>query len=85
VTFTPGRSLRISLRNVRWVANARIDGTARWDQASGWVRARLTVRPAAGAAVRLAARWRPFGSQRQPAVIRGSAGGHRLAATAPAP
>jgi hypothetical protein len=85
VTFIPGRSLRISLRNVRWVTNARINGIARWDQASGWVRARLTVRPAAGAAVRLTARWRPFGSQRQPAVIHGSAGGHQLAATAPAP
>ena len=85
VTFTPGRELLISLRRVRWVTDARIDGTARWDQSSGWATARLTVRPQAGPVVRLTARWRPFGAQRQRAVIHGSAGKRRLAATAPAP
>ena len=85
VTFTPGRQLLISLRGVRWVSNARIDGTARWDQASGWVLARLAVHPASGPAVRLTARWRPFGAQNQPAVIHGHAGTHLLAAISPAP
>jgi pimeloyl-ACP methyl ester carboxylesterase len=85
VTFTPGRQLLISLRDVRWVSNARIDGTARWDQSSGWVLARLAVHPATGPEVRLTARWRPFGAQNQPAVIHGHAGTHRLAATSPAP
>ncbi len=85
VTFTPGRELLISLRRVRWVTDARIDGTARWDQSSGWAMARLTVHPEAGPVVRLTARWRPFGAQRQRAVIHGSAGKRRLAATAPAP
>ena len=85
VTFTPGRPLLISLRDVRWVSDARIDGTARWDRSSGWVLARLAVHPASGAEVRLTARWRPFGAQDQPAVIHGRAGTHRLAATSPAP
>jgi pimeloyl-ACP methyl ester carboxylesterase len=84
VTFAPGSQVVISLRNARWVTDARIDGTARWNQSSGWVLARLSVHSAAGV-VRLTARWRPFGAQDQPAVIRGSAGGRRLAATAPAP
>jgi pimeloyl-ACP methyl ester carboxylesterase len=85
ITFTPGRPLLISLRDVRWVSNARIDGTARWDRSSGWVLARLDVHPVGGPEVRLTARWRPFGAQNQPAVIHGSAGTHRLAATEPAP
>ncbi len=38
-----------------------------------------------GAAVRLAARWRLFAAQGQPAVITGMAGTKRLAATLPAP
>ncbi len=85
VTFTPGRELLISLRRVRWVTDARIDGTARWDRSSGWVLARLTVHPDAGPVVRLTARWRPFGAQRQRALIHGEAGKRQLVATAPAP
>jgi pimeloyl-ACP methyl ester carboxylesterase len=85
VTFTPGSQLLISLRNVRWVTNAWIDGTAQWNQSSGWVRAQLTVHSGAGPAVRLTARWRPFGAQDQPAVIHGFAGKRRLAAASPAP
>jgi hypothetical protein len=85
VTFTPGRQLLISLRNVRWVSDAEIDGTARWDPASGWVLARLAVHPARGPEVRLIARWRPFGAQHLPAVIHGHAGTHLLAAISPAP
>jgi len=77
--------LLISLRDVRWVSDARIDGTARWDRSSGWVVARLAVHPADGPEVRLTARWRPFGAQRQRAVVHGSAGKRQLAATAPAP
>ena len=85
VTFTPGRDLRIRIRGVRWAADATIDGSATWDQSSGWVTARLTVHLAAGTAVSLTARWLPFGAQDQPAVIRGSQGRRRLAATSPAP
>jgi hypothetical protein len=43
------------------------------------------VRLAHAPLVRLTARWRPFGSQRQPAIITGSQGHHHLAATSPAP
>jgi pimeloyl-ACP methyl ester carboxylesterase len=85
VAFTLGRELLIALHGVRWVTNAVIDGTARWDQASGWVTARLSVRPAAGPKVRLTARWRPFGAPGQSAVIHGSAGAERLVAALPAP
>ena len=77
--------LKITLHRVKWVSDAVIDGTALWDQSSGWLTARLTVHPDHGAAVGLTSRWRVFGTQRQPAVIRGSQGGRRLAAEYPAP
>ncbi len=85
VAFSGGTELKITLRGARWVSDAVIDGTAIWDQSSGWLTARLTVHPHGGAVVRLTSRWRAFGTQRQPAVIRGSQGGRRLAAECPAP
>jgi pimeloyl-ACP methyl ester carboxylesterase len=85
VRFSGGNVIRIALRNVRWVSDASISGTALWNQSAGTVSARLTVRPARGAVVHLTARWRPFGAQDQLAVITGSQGGHRLRAQAPAP
>ena len=85
VAFSGGTDLKITLRGVRWVRGAVTDGTAVWDQSSGWVTARLTVHPDRGAVVRLAGRWQVFGPQRQPAVVRGSQGGRRLAAQCPAP
>jgi hypothetical protein len=85
VTFSGGTQLKITLRGVRWVRDAVIDGTAIWDQSSGRLTARLTVHPDRGAVVRLTGRWQVFGTQRQPAVIRGSQGGRRLAAQCPAP
>ena len=69
---------------MRWVSDARTDGTARWDPATGRVTARLAVR-SGGGTVRLTARWLLFAAQDQPAVIHGLAGTHRLAATLPAP
>jgi pimeloyl-ACP methyl ester carboxylesterase len=85
VAFSGGTDLKITLRGVRWVRGAVVDGTAVWDQSSGWVTARLTVHPDGGAVVRLTGRWRVFGTQRQPAVVHGSQGGRRLAAQCPAP
>jgi hypothetical protein len=85
VSFAVGRGLKISLRRVRWVSDAVIDGTAIWNMSSGWVNARLTVYPAGGSAVRLTARWRPFGTQGQPAVIHGRQGNRNLTAVCPAP
>ncbi len=85
VAFSGGTDLKITLHRVKWVSDAVIDGTALWDQSSGWLTARLTVHPDHGAAVGLTSRWRVFGTQRQPAVIRGSQGGRRLAAEYPAP
>jgi hypothetical protein len=85
VTFTPGHGLLVTLHNVAWVTGARTDGTARWDSSSGWVAAHLVVRYGGGPAVRLTARWRLFAAQHQPAVITGTAGSRRLAATLPAP
>jgi pimeloyl-ACP methyl ester carboxylesterase len=85
VTFAGGNVVRISFSNVRWVADATIDGTARWNQQTDLVTAHLTVQPAGAAPVRLTARWRPFGRQDQLAVITGSQAGRHLAAVAPAP
>jgi hypothetical protein len=85
VSFAGGGTLRIRLTGVRWVTNGAVDGTARWRQASGWVTARLTIRVAHGAVVRMTARWRVYAEPGQRAVITGSAGRARLAATAPAP
>jgi pimeloyl-ACP methyl ester carboxylesterase len=85
ISFSTGARLRISLRGVRWVADATIDGAAWWNQASGRVIARLTVHPRGGAAVALTARWLAFGAQDQLAAITGSQGHRRLVAVAPAP
>jgi pimeloyl-ACP methyl ester carboxylesterase len=86
VRFAAGHGLlRAALHDVRWVAGARTDGTARLDESSGWVTAHLTVRYGAGTTVRLTARWLLSGAQDQPAVIHGRAGTTRLAATLPAP
>jgi pimeloyl-ACP methyl ester carboxylesterase len=84
VTFSAGHGLLATLHGVRWVRDARTDGTARWDPATDRVTARLTVRYGGGT-VRLAARWLLFAAQDQPAVITGTAGPRRLAATMPAP
>ena len=85
VTFSGGTNLTITLRRVRWVNDAVINGTAIWDQSSAWVTARLTVNLHSGAVVRVTGRWETFGTQRRPAVIHGSQGGRRLAAESPAP
>jgi hypothetical protein len=85
VAFSGGNVLAIALRNVRWVTDATISGTAQWNQSAGTVIARLTIRPAHGPAVRLTARWRPFGAQRQLAVITGWQGSRRLTAESVAP
>jgi pimeloyl-ACP methyl ester carboxylesterase len=85
ITFTGGRVLRLSFRHVRWVSDATIGGTAWWNQPAGWVTARLTVHVAGSAPVRLTARWRPFGTPGQLAVITGSQGQRHLAASSPAP
>ena len=85
VSFSGGNVLTISLRNARWVANATISGTARWNQATGFVTAKLTVTAIGAKPVKLTASWRVFGEQNQLAVITGSQGGLRLAAVTPAP
>jgi pimeloyl-ACP methyl ester carboxylesterase len=85
VSFAGGTVVRISLRHVRWVTNASIDGTARWDQLANRVTARLTVHLPGAAPVRLTARWRLYAGPGQPAVITGSQGGTHLAAVCPAP
>lgn len=85
ISFSGGNVLEISLRNARWVANATINGTARWNQATGFVTAQLTVSAVGATPVKLTARWRAFAEQNQLAVITGSQGGLRLAAVAPAP
>jgi pimeloyl-ACP methyl ester carboxylesterase len=85
IGFSGGNVLRISLRGVRWVSDATIDGVASWNQSADTVVAHLTVRIRGGMPVRLTARWLPFGRQNQPAVMSGSQGSRHLAATCPAP
>jgi pimeloyl-ACP methyl ester carboxylesterase len=85
VRFSGGNVLRIALHGVRWVTNATITGTALWNQATGQVVARLTVRPSHGTLVHLTARWAVYAQPGQYAIITGQAGGARLLATAPAP
>jgi len=86
VTFRAGsRLIRIRLSGVRWVTDAAIDGTAWWNQSADRVTARLIVRPAGVRAIRMTARWRPFGTQAQLAAITGRQGKRRLVAVALAP
>lgn len=85
VRFTPRRVLRIGLSGVRWVRDATVTGTAWWNERTGWVTARLAVHPAHGTVIRMRARWRPFGPSNQLAVVTGSQGHRRLAASALAP
>jgi pimeloyl-ACP methyl ester carboxylesterase len=85
VKFSGGNTLRIRLEGVRWVRDATVSGSAWWNQTSQRVVARLTVRPRHGAVVRITARWQVFARPGTPAVISGSSGRARLAATASAP
>jgi pimeloyl-ACP methyl ester carboxylesterase len=85
VSFAGGTVLRIGFRNVRWVTNATIDGTARWDQSTNKVTAWLTVHIPGAAPVRLTAHWQAYAAPGQPAVIAGSQGRTHLAAICPAP
>jgi pimeloyl-ACP methyl ester carboxylesterase len=85
VRFSGGNVLKISLTAVRWVTDAAIDGTARWDQSSGRVTASLTIHPDHGAVIRLTASWRAFASPGQPAIVAGTQGTSKLAARCPAP
>ncbi len=84
VKFSTGHGLLATLHGVRWVSDASTEGTARWDPATDRVSARLTVRYG-GRTIRLTADWLQFAAQDQPAVITGTAGSRRLAATMPAP
>jgi len=86
VRFSGGNKLKISFSDARWVSDAAMDGSAVWNQATGWVNASLTVHlTGVSAPLSLTASWRAFAEQNQPAVLSGSLGGKKLAATAPAP
>ncbi|HUJ07921.1 MAG TPA: alpha/beta hydrolase [Streptosporangiaceae bacterium] len=85
VTFRRGRVLTITLRGVRWVTDAAVDGRAWWDRKTGWVTASLTVRLARGAPVRLRARWLAYAAPGQIVVVTGRQAGTRIVAVAPAP
>jgi hypothetical protein len=67
------------------VSDATINGLARWNQRTGRVAARLSVRMAAGAPVLIIAHWRVYAEPHQLAVVTGSEGSRRLAAVLPAP
>jgi pimeloyl-ACP methyl ester carboxylesterase len=83
--FAPGNVLGITLRGLRWVADAVVDGRARWRIGSGSVVARLSVHPDHGAVIWLTARWHVFAGPGQLAAITGRQGSARIVAAAPAP
>ena len=86
VTFTAdGRAVLVRLRGVRWVRDARVTGSAGWNQRTGQASAALVVRPAHGRPVHVDATWDVFAAPGQPATVTGYQGSARLAATAPAP
>lgn len=85
VGFSGGKVVKIKLTGARWVANSTVNGTASWNQASGFVTAKLTVSLDGGQAVKVNASWRVHGGPKQPAVISGSQGSRKLAAVSPAP
>jgi len=75
----------ITFHAVRWVVDATISGQIWWNQATGRVLARLTVRPRRGEPDILTARWLAFAAANQPVMITGTHGGRRIVASAPAP
>jgi pimeloyl-ACP methyl ester carboxylesterase len=83
VALSGGNVMTITLRAVRWVTDATINGTAAFNELTGTVVAHLTVHPAHGAAVSVNAGWNVFGTA--DAVIGGSQGGRHMAARSPAP
>jgi pimeloyl-ACP methyl ester carboxylesterase len=85
ITFSGGHVIRISLNGDRWVTNATIDGTARWNQQTRSVTARLTVRMSGAAPVSVVAHWRVYARPHQLAVVSGREGTRHLAAVLPAP
>jgi pimeloyl-ACP methyl ester carboxylesterase len=85
IRFSGGKLLTISLSGDRWVTNATIDGTARWNLRTGGVTAKLTIRTGAAAPVRIVAHWRVYAMPHQLAVITGREGTRHLAAVLPAP
>jgi pimeloyl-ACP methyl ester carboxylesterase len=79
-----GSRLRITLAAVRWTADTRVTGTVGWDQATGRIRARLTVTGPGGISAAVRLRYSDY--VRHPAaVLSGRSRGHRIAATMPAP
>jgi pimeloyl-ACP methyl ester carboxylesterase len=84
LTYT-ATGVTFRLDAVRWVADATIDGSAKWNQSTGAVTATLTVHPQRGAAVHLKATWLVLGQPSQYAVITGSQGKAVLAARCPPP
>ncbi len=80
----PPARIKITFRRYRWTADTMVSGTARWDQATGQLTARLTVTGPGGsqAVVRLAYRDEVHHGV---ARIAGSIAGRRIVAELPAP
>jgi pimeloyl-ACP methyl ester carboxylesterase len=79
-----GPRIRIILHQDRWTSDTRVSGTVAWDQASGLVRAQLTVAGPGG--VKAAVRLRYLDHVPHPsATLAGHIGNRQVAATMPAP
>jgi pimeloyl-ACP methyl ester carboxylesterase len=86
-TFTfsgSGSVVSIRLRGVRWTSGTRVSGTARWNQVTGRIRARLTVTGPGGVSAAVALHYRDY-VRHSVATLSGSIGGRRIAAAMPAP
>ena len=84
--FTPhGRSVRITLRNVRWTEDVAVSGTIDTSRKPmGPVRARLAVEGPSGLAGRLTIQWQDGGPEAR-ALVRGTIGGAVVVAQTPVP
>jgi pimeloyl-ACP methyl ester carboxylesterase len=79
-----GSRIGIRLTRVRWTSDTRVSGTVRWDQASGRVRARLTIAGPGGVSASIRLRYTDY-VRHSAASLSGLYRHRRIAATMPAP
>jgi pimeloyl-ACP methyl ester carboxylesterase len=79
-----GSRIGIRLTRVRWTSDTRVSGTVQWNQASGRIRARLTVTGPGGISASIRLRYSDY-VRHSAASLSGRYRGQRIAATMPAP
>jgi hypothetical protein len=79
-----GSRIGIRLTRVRWTSDTRVSGTVQWNQASGRIRARLTIAGPGGISASVRLRYSDY-VRHSAASLSGRYRGQRIAATMPAP